>query len=519
MRFLFFLFLFSSILFSNEFSVASYNVQNLFDAKYQSSEYDDYIPGKHNWNEKTAKTKLYHTAEVICDANSDIIGLQEIENKYVFDELQKLLRVVGCEYKYSAITKKPFSPIQVALLSKYPIILQRELVISSSPKVRNILEVSVDIDSHPFIIFVNHWKSKSSGGKESFRIKSAKVLAKRIFELNQNSEYVILGDLNSKYDAPNSLEGALNDTNGITAIGDIIHTYKNSKPITKNEIASLPKGFHYNLWNELPPNKRWSHGFRNQKSAIDHIIIPPSLFNGHDIEYKDSSFGVFAPKYLMNKNGTINRWKATNGNHTGVGYSDHLPIKAFFTTKPFNLTKKAIPFSIVKKPIDYLYEVDSITNDILLENVTVVWARKNIALIKQTPNGKGIVLYKCQNGLKVGGKYDIAVHEIKNYKGLKEITSITPSKLKCIVNITPFYKNSKSLNFPINQNEILKDVVGVYKNHKIYFASGKSLPIFFKIKNFVIEEDSKVKILYGHLGYYKGVEIVIYDKNDIEIME
>ncbi|KIM04194.1 MAG: hypothetical protein KN64_08880 [Sulfurovum sp. AS07-7] len=40
----------SSLLFSNEFSIASYNVENLFDAKYQGSEYDDYIPGKHNWN-------------------------------------------------------------------------------------------------------------------------------------------------------------------------------------------------------------------------------------------------------------------------------------------------------------------------------------------------------------------------------------------------------------------------------------------------------------------------------------
>lgn len=518
MRFFLSLIFLSSLLFSNEFSVASYNVENLFDSKYQGSEYSDYVPGKHNWNERTAQIKLRNTAEVICDVNSDIIGLQEIENKYVLDELQKLLRVVGCEYKYSAITKKPFSSVQVALLSRYPIVSQRDIIVSPSPKVRNILEVNLSIDSNPLTVFVNHWKSQSMGGKESFRISAAKTLTSRILQL-QNSEYIILGDLNSRHDAPNSLELSLNNTNGITAIGEVIHTYKNAKPIAKNEIVNLPKGFHYNLWNELPSSKRWSHNFKREKTAIDHIILPASLFDKKGINYKDNSFGVFAPSYLLNRYGGINRWKIKNGNHLGSGYSDHLPIKAFFTTNPFNLTNKAMPFSAIKKPIDYLYQVDGITNDILLENVTVVWARKNIALIKQTPNNRGIVLYKCQNGLKVGGKYDIIVHEIKTYKGLKEITNITPSKLKGMVNIAPFYKNTKSLNFPINQNEVIKDIVGVYKNHKIYFANGKSLPIFFKIKNFIIKDSSKVKILYGHLGYYKGVEIVIYDKNDIEVME
>lgn len=518
MRFFFFLLIFFTSLFGRDFSVASYNVQNLFDDKYQGSEYDDYIPGKHNWNQKMAKTKLYHTAEAICDVNSDIIGLQEIENKYVFDELQKLLRVVGCEYKYSAITKKSFSSVQVAILSRYPIVSQRDIVISPSPKVRNILEVTLSVDAHPFTIFVNHWKSQSMGGKESFRISAAKILNSRILQLSNNNEYIIIGDLNSRYDAPSSLQSGLNDTNGITAIGDIIHTYKNANPITKNQIINLPKGFHYNLWNELPTSKRWSHKFKKEKSAIDHILLPPTLFDNKGISYKDNSFGVFTPNYLLNKYGGINSWKIKNGNHTGSGYSDHLPIKAFFTTNPFVFSNK--PKTLIQKqPIEYLYKVDNLPSDVLIENAVVVWATKNIALIKQIPNGRGVALYRCQNGLKVGGKYDIIVSEIKTYKGLKEVTAVISSKPKGTVNIKSFYKNIKSLKFPINQNEIFKDLVGVYKNHKIYFGNAQALPIFFKIKNFAIKDNSKVKILYGHLGYYKGLEIVVYDSSDIEILE
>ena len=196
-----------------------------------------------------------------------------------------------------------------------------------------------------------------------------------------------------------------------------------------------------------------------------------------------------------------------------------MPIVAFFTTKPFILDTKPKSLTAQKKSIEYLYEVEALQSDILLENATVIWAKKNIAVIKQTPNGRGIALYKCRKGLKVGNRYDIVVSDIKNYKGLKEITSIGASKLKGISNIAPFYKNENSLKFTINQNEVLKDTTGIYKNRKIYFANGRSLPIFFKIKNFVIKDNSKVKILYGHLGYYKKEEIVIYDKNDIEIME
>ncbi|PTB83338.1 endonuclease, partial [Sulfurovum lithotrophicum] len=44
MRFLLFIF-FSTSLFSQPIKIATYNVENLFDMKYQGSEYEEYIPG------------------------------------------------------------------------------------------------------------------------------------------------------------------------------------------------------------------------------------------------------------------------------------------------------------------------------------------------------------------------------------------------------------------------------------------------------------------------------------------
>jgi len=122
-----FLFLLPFLLFSKSFKVASYNVENLFDATVQGTEYSDYTPGKHNWNQRMVEIKLNHTAEVICDLDADILGLQEIENSLIFEALIKRLKRVGCAYRYSAITHKKGAAIQLALLSRFPIKKKKEV--------------------------------------------------------------------------------------------------------------------------------------------------------------------------------------------------------------------------------------------------------------------------------------------------------------------------------------------------------------------------------------------------------
>ena len=140
----FILLLIPYFLFSTPIKIATYNVENLFDASLQGSEYKEYIPGKHNWNKRMVEIKLNHTAEVICDLDADIVALQEIENKNIFKQLMQKLEKVGCAYSYGAISSKKGASIQVALLSRYPITKQHDIQVSYAPRVRNILEVDVD---------------------------------------------------------------------------------------------------------------------------------------------------------------------------------------------------------------------------------------------------------------------------------------------------------------------------------------------------------------------------------------
>ena len=82
MRYILFLLL-PFLLFSKPFKVATYNVENLFDAEYVGTEYDNYTV-KRNWTKRMVEIKLDHVAEVICDLDAELLGLQEIENAQIF---------------------------------------------------------------------------------------------------------------------------------------------------------------------------------------------------------------------------------------------------------------------------------------------------------------------------------------------------------------------------------------------------------------------------------------------------
>jgi len=515
------LFLLPLWLFSSPFKVATYNIQNLFDVEYKGSEYKAYTPKK--WNKKLLEIKLNHTAEVICDLNADIIGLQEIENSKVFKLLIRRLKKVGCPYKYSAITSKKEAPIQVALLSRFPIKKHRELQVAYSPFVRNILEVEVKVNKESLILFVNHWKSKSRHGVESKRIRYAKRLKQRIKALSKNKAYIILGDLNSNYNAHLILNKKLNDSKGITAIGDILQTTINHKLVKKYQMNSLNRRVHFNTWQELSHENRWSHKYYGNKSTLDHILLPKSLFDKKGIDYVNHSFNVFKPKYLFTKRGYINRWQYKNGKHLGTGYSDHLPIFALFDTRPYisselqkNLEES---ISVKVKDIEYLYTKESLENNIRLNDVIVLFKRGNHAVIKQSKNGRGVYLYSCAKGLKEGYKYDILVYSIKVYKGLKEVTNIKVLDKKEKINLVSFYKNRETIEESLlKQNEIVRDIIGVYKNKKL-ILKGRKIPIYFKKKRNIPLNGTKIKIDYAHIGYYKKIQLVIYSTKDFTVLE
>jgi endonuclease/exonuclease/phosphatase family metal-dependent hydrolase len=510
------------LLFSKPFKVATYNVENLFDAEYVGTEYDDYRK-LHNWTKRMVEIKLDHVAEVICDLDAEILGLQEIENAQIFEQLKKRLSRVGCGYRYSAITSKKDATIQVALLSRFPIKKQRELQVSYSPRVRNILEVEVDVDGEPLLLFVNHWKSRAYHGVESKRMKYAKVLKSKLDTIPVSKAYIVLGDFNTDYDAHLSLEKKIDDTKGKTGLHHILGVVgSNDRLVDESQMLKGSQGLHYTLWNELALEERWNTKFYGKKGTADHIVVSSTLFDTKGLEYVNNSFKVFKREYLFTKRGYINRWQYKKGKHRGKGYSDHLPVYAYFDTKPYvpGSDKIAVKQKREVKNIDYFYTKEALENEIIVKDAVVVWKRRDNALIKQTKEGRGIFLFGCASQLKEGEKYDLLVRAMKEYKGLKELTHVYVLKEKGRTDPHDYILTRKDFlkKIAYRQNEIIEGLMGTYKN-RYFYAEGRKIPIYFKKKKSTPPNGSRIKIHYALLGYYKKLQLVVYSKKYFEILE
>jgi len=515
------LFLLPLLLFSKPFKVASYNVENLFDANYVGTEYDDYRK-KHNWTKRMVDIKLNHVAEVICDLDAEILGLQEIENANIFEQLKKRLSRVGCGYRYSAISSKKDATIQVALLSRFPIKKQRELQVSYSPRVRNILEVEVDVNGEPLWLFVNHWKSRAYHGVESKRVKYAKVLKKRLDALSKSKPYIVLGDFNTDYDAHLSLEKKIDDTNGRTGLHHVMNIAKDGRLITEYDMLQNFSGYHYTLWKELALDQRWNTKFYGKKGTADHILLPPTLFDTKGIDYVNNSFKVFRKSYLFTKRGYINRWQYKKGKHRGKGYSDHLPVYAYFDTKPYipGADKIAVKTKREVKKIEYLYTKETLENEVILKDAIVVWKDKRNAIIKQSKEGRGVFLFGCAGALEKGKRYDLLVRALKTYMGLKEVTHVYVLKETGKGDVSEYLLTQVDLTKKISyrQNEVITHLIGTYKNRHFY-VEGRKLPIYFKKKKSTPSNGVKLKIHNALLGYYKKLQLVIYQTNDFTVLE
>lgn len=512
---LFFLLLFSFSLFAKTFTIATYNVENLFDLKYDKTEYNEFIPHKTNWNEHVLSIKLENIAQVINDLNADVVALQEVESK---EALELLLQKIP-QYAYFDFVKNPSSAVGIAIISKYKITQKKAIAINSNESIeRPIQKVTIAVeDNKEITVFNNHWRSKRS--PESKRINYAMSLQNYLEKLDATNDYILVGDFNSNYDefATFTHDKELNDTHNITGINQILNTVIDDKYITKENILKEEKRVHYNLWLELPHQQRFSSIYKNRHNTPDNIIVSKALFDSKNISYVNNSFKNFTPTYLLSNN-KIKRWDIKKGMHLGAGYSDHLPIIASFTTSKYEEPKK----SQKPKNISSIYDLDALDEPLIVKDLIVIYKEGNSAILKQK-NDRAIYAYNCAQNLQLGYSYDISIQELKNHFGLQEITQLKSLKKNAKEeNIKHYYLDATSIDlFDLHyQNDIVTNLEGIYENGYIEIKSAQKqkIRLYAKDKALLPKNGQKITILSGHLGFYKSdAQIIIYKKSDIRV--
>lgn len=504
-----------NLTFAKDFTIASYNVENFFDLKYDKTEYDEYIPNtKSNWNQTTYNTKLNNILKTIKDMDKDVIALQEIESDDAFNAISEKLP----QYKYTLFKKYETSSVGLAILSKYEIVDFELLDVKYTKVNRPILKITLNIENNKLILFNNHWPSKRNA--ENQRILYAQKIQDYVKDLDNEVDYIILGDLNSNYNEDKTFKFLkLNNTYGLTGINDVLNTKVENDYINKNEILNYEKKVHYNLWLELNTNERFSYKFKGKKETPDNIILSKSMFDNKNISYVDNSFKVFMPEYLI-KNGKINRWEIQNKIHKNRGFSDHLPIYATFSTSKQNkiLTPKI-------NTIKEIYSHKNLSFPITISDVILLYKTEEIAIIKQI-NDRAIFVFKNTTNLNFNKTYTLNINKTDEFNGLLEIVDFTieDEKINNLDNKS-FYLDATEFDILKNdfQNEIITNISGFVKNgYFLYLFKNeqKKIKLYSKNKELLPKNGQKITIINAHLGFYKTKpQIIIYNKSDYKYVD
>lgn len=295
-------------------TIGFYNIENLFDTVDDSSINDEeFLPnGRNQWSNDRYQQKLTNMATVIAAMNVDVLGLSEIENRKVLEDLVQHPGLIAKRYQIIHFDMNDGRGVDVALLYKPSTFKPFKTVRipihdPSEPnfKTRDILWVKGVFQKDTLHVAVNHWPSRS-GGKEEKRLLAAEALRKTIDSVrlvNADAKIVMVGDFN---DDPNnkSIKKILlaNDATG----NDIL--YNASEATFKRGFGTLS----YNgIWN-----------------LFDQVIISSNLLSGQQ-HFVPESFTIFAlPNMLESKGKYMGTPKRTfrGGEFNPDGYSDHLPV-------------------------------------------------------------------------------------------------------------------------------------------------------------------------------------------------
>ena len=354
---------------AREFSVAVYNVENLFDVDGIAA-YDDYQSAV--YTPAHLRTKILNTSEAVArlvpsGQGPDIVFFQEIEvdqtptgatrdlHALIAPDASRTAAQILSEPLDAAHTTWPaeawllkaiedrglkgytvivgsdgetrhedgnMRSIKNVIFTRFPVKEVRQLPIENA---RNILEVLVLVDGRPLRLFSNHWKSGASDEKtERLRVQNAHVLRARLDELlaaDPHADIILGGDFNSQYN-----QKARYPKMPETGLNDVLRSQGNELALTTGG-ADL-----YNLWYELPNSDRGSDTFRGEWGTLMQLMVTPGLYDNAGIQYVDNSFHVGRIQGLnTNADGTPRRWNGKVA-PAGTGFSDHYPIVANFVT-------------------------------------------------------------------------------------------------------------------------------------------------------------------------------------------
>lgn len=318
----------------NLYAVGFYNQENLFDTCHDEGKRDyDFLPGgSYKWNGLKYSHKLHNMAQALADLGTDklpgigcaVIGLSEVENSKVLDDLtaQPALKARG--YKYVHIEGPDRRGIDCALLYNPRFFSVRDVKLvpyvpeqkkDSGFVTRGFLTVSGTMAGEHVAIIVCHWPSRfSTSYYREVAARQVRVIKDSLLAADKNCKVMVMGDMNDDPTNKSMTEGLSCKAN-ISEVGtnDMYNPWHNI--LAKEGRGTLFYNGSWNLFDQIvmSPNMlcpKGSKDYATLKFFQNQIHIRPYLLQSEG-KYKG------APK------------RTTAGGVWLDGYSDHLPVVVY----------------------------------------------------------------------------------------------------------------------------------------------------------------------------------------------
>lgn len=320
---------------SNQFKIAFYNVENLFDPSNDSLKNDDaFTPeGLNRWTYKRMYRKINNIAKVIIAMGNGsppaIVAMAEIENLNVLKKL--CYQSPLAKYKYSIVhyESPDMRGIEVALIyrKEQVNILHSEAIpivypFDSASRNRDILYVVSQFPNGDSLhLFVNHWASRYGGyaptiPKRNYFASVIKQKTDSIFIRDPTANIIITGDFND-YPTDESLSKILQ--------------------AQKLEQEAVPKNLYNLMFKFTEEANIGTHKHEDFWGCLDQMIVSaPLLNNDNGLHIDGREAHIFIGDFMIEadeKYGGYKVYRTYLGPRYIGGYADHFPIFVNISSK------------------------------------------------------------------------------------------------------------------------------------------------------------------------------------------